>query len=59
MPKFLQSSIGIGIGTLIYEFFARGLHQIKWGRVAFIVLFSMPIFWFFYRQKEKTAASQA
>ena len=59
MPKFIQSALSIGFGSLIYELITRGLHQAKWGRVAFIVLFSLPIFWLYYRSKEKQRVAQA
>ena len=59
MPKFIQSSLSVGLGSLIYELVVRGLHQAKWGRVAFFVLFSLPIFWLYYRSKEKQGVAQA
>jgi len=59
MPKFIQSSLSVGLGALIYELIVRGLHEAKWGRVAFFVLFSLPIFWLIYRSREKKAAAQA
>ena len=59
MPKFIQSAFSVGLGALIYEFVVRGLHQVRWGRVAFIVLFSLPIFWLYYRSKEKQVVAKA
>ena len=59
MPKFLQSSLSVGLGAFIYELIVRGFHQVKWGRVAFFVLFSLPLFWLYYRSKEKQRVAQA
>ena len=59
MPKYIRFSLGLGFGALIYELFVRGLHEARWGRVAFFVLFSLPIFWLIYRSREKKAADQA
>jgi len=59
MPKFIRSSLSVGVGALIYELVARGLHEVKWGRVAFFVLCSLPFFWLYYRSKEKQAGAQA
>jgi len=59
MPKFIGSALSVGFGTLLYEFVMRGLNQAKWGRAVFIMLFSLPIFWLYYRYKEKQAVAKA
>ena len=59
MPKFIQSALSVGVGTLLYELVVRGLHQAKWGRVAFIAIFSLPIFWLYYRSKERQVVAKA
>ncbi|WP_243318058.1 hypothetical protein [Geothrix paludis] len=59
MPKFIQSALSVGIGTLLYELVVHGLHQAKWSRVAFIVLLSLPVFWLYYRAKERQVVAKA
>jgi hypothetical protein len=59
MPKFLQSSLSIGLGARLYEVVVRGIHQAKWGRVALLVFLSLPLFWLYDRSKENRVAAKA
>jgi hypothetical protein len=58
MPKFIGSALSVGFGALLYELVMRGLLQAKWSRAVFIMLFSLPVFWLYYRSKERHAVAK-
>ena len=59
MPRFLKSSLSVGLGALAYELVVRGPHGVKWLRVGAIVLVALPVTWLIFRSKEKKATAQA
>jgi hypothetical protein len=59
MPKFIQSSLSVGLGALLYELVVRGPHAAKWHRVVIFILVSLPITWLIYRFKGKNSVSPA
>jgi hypothetical protein len=62
MPKFLQSSLSLGAGVLVYEalsFWLNWHSRFRWGRIAFMVFFSMPIFWLVYKLKARQVMTNA
>jgi hypothetical protein len=59
MPSFIRSSLGVGLGALLFELMVRGLPQAKWGRVAFMVLVSLPLFWLYDGSKARRAGAKA
>ena len=62
MPKFLQSSLSLGLGFLIFEvlrFWLNDHQEFRWGRIAFMVLLSIPIFWLVYKVKARQTAAKA
>ena len=59
MPKYIQMSLGLGVGSIIfdltsvvYSYFRHTTEPIHWGRAVGMTLVSLPLFWLTYRNKK-------
>ena len=59
MKQAFKSSLGIALGTLLYQLFMHGHNQIDFARVAFVGVFSFLFLLAFDKFKTKSSSSNA
>lgn len=58
MMSIFAISIGLAIGTVIYQFLTGGVGGIDFYRASFVALFSMPILYMYFRFGGKLFSKQ-
>jgi hypothetical protein len=60
MPKYVQMSLGLGVGSIVYDlisviysFLRHTTEPMHWGRAVGVTLISLPLFWLVYRNNKK------
>ena len=59
MKQAFKSSLGIALGTLLYQLFMHGHNQIDFARVAFVGVFSFLCILVYDKFKTKSSSSNA
>ena len=59
MRQILAWSIGMALGSVIYDFISRGPGSIQWGKALFVWVFSALVYWLVerFRRAPSSAAS--
>lgn len=52
--SLFRTSIGIALGTILYDFVKSGLTGIDWYKAVFVACFSMSVLWLYHRFELKT-----